>query len=149
MTTDQDMLNELDEEKTIIDSIAWVPETAGETVIGAVVQVDQRDAGYGPYNIVTIATDDGDNLAIHCVGTVLAAAVDADQPEVGDRWAIRYEGERTSKNGHTYKAWRTAIRRGPFLPADKTPAPKKSATTHAKKAIPAQTSTVDSDGIAF
>lgn len=147
-TPDSEMMAELDEEKPIIDSIAWIPETAGETIIGTVLQVDERDAGYGPYRIVTIATDDEDNLAIHCMGTVLSAAAKDDDPQVGDRWAVRFEGEHNSKNGRTYKAWRTAIRRGPFI-TDNKPAPKKAPAKKATPAVTAAAKTVDGDGIEF
>ncbi len=142
MTTDTDMLSELDQEPVIAE--AWIPENEGDTIIGIVETVSTRDGEHGTYPIVTIQTDDGEHRAVHGFGTVLAGHIEQDKPQPGDRYAIRYAGERGSKNGRTYKDWRTAIRRGPFI----TPAPPK---TPAKKKTPAVSAakTVDSDGIEF
>ena len=144
MTTDQDMLDELDEDPVFAD--AWIPETEGDTIIGTVTNVSTRDAEYGTYTIVTILPDSADEpLAVHCTGSVLAGHVADDGPAKGDRYAIRYAGERQSKNGRTYKDWRTALRKGPFIAADPTP-PPKSATTRKKTA---DKTTVDADGTTF
>ena len=143
MTTDTDMLDELDEEPVIAE--AWIPDQEGDTIIGTVESVTQRDGEHGMYTIVTIQTDDGELVAVHGFGTVLAGHIEKDKPQSGDRYAIRYAGERASKNGRTYKDWRTAIRRGPFITPDK---PTKK--TAAKKApAPAAAKTVDGDGIEF
>lgn len=148
MTTDQDMLAELDEDPVFAD--AWIPQDEGDTIIGQITQISSRDTEYGTYTIITILPDGEDTpLAVHCTGTILASHIDADQPAVGDRYAIRYAGERQSKNGRTYRDWRTAIRRGPHIAADPTPPPKKSATTRAKKTAPEPEPTVDADGITF
>lgn len=146
MTTDQDdMLDELDEEPAYAD--AWIAENEGDTIIGEVVNVSERDGEYGRYTIVTILPDGQDTpLAVHCTGSVLTGRVQEDNPQAGDRYAIRYAGKRDSKNGRTYKDWRTALRRGPFIPADK-PQPKN---TPAKKKTPsAADKTVDGDGMTF
>lgn len=143
MTTDQDMLNELDQEPVIAE--AWIPDTEGDTIIGLVETVTLRtDGDYDPYHVVVIKTDDGELAAVHGFGTVLAGHIDRDKPQPGDRYAIRYAGERASKNGRTYKDWRTAIRRGPMIPVDT----KKTAAKKAP-AAPAAAKTVDSDGIEF
>ena len=151
MTTDQDMLDELDQEPVIAE--AWIPDNEGDTIIGVVESVTVYTGGeYDDYPVVTLITDDGELRAIHCFGTVLAGHVTKDNPQKGDRYAIRYAGERQSKNGRTYKDWRTALRKGPFIAADPTPPPAKSATSRAKKkaAAPADApSTVDADGIEF
>lgn len=152
-TADADMLDELDQEPVIAE--AWIPENEGDTIIGIVESVSTREGEHGDYTIVTIQTDDGELLAVHGFGMVLAGHLDKDRPQTGDRYAIRYAGERGSKNGRTYKDWRTAIRRGPFItPDEPTPPPAKSATSRAKKkAAPApadeKPATVDADGIEF
>lgn len=144
MTTDNDMLAELDQEPVIAE--AWIPDQEGDTIIGIVETVSTRDGEHGTYPIVTIQTDDGEHRAVHGFGTVLTGHIEQDKPQPGDRYAIRYAGERGSKNGRTYKDWRTAIRRGPFITPDK-PAKKTAAK---KPPAPAPTSkTVDGDGIEF
>lgn len=145
-TADADMLDELDEEPVIAE--AWIPENEGDTIIGIVESVSTREGEHGDYTIVTIQTDDGELLAVHGFGMVLAGHLDKDKPHTGDRYAIRYAGERGSKNGRTYKDWRTAIRRGPFITPDKPQTPKN---TPAKNKTPSATpsKTVDGDGIEF
>lgn len=144
MTTDQDMLDELDQEPVIAE--AWIPDNEGDTIIGVVESVTVYTGGeYDDYPVVTLVTDDGELRAVHCFGTVLAGHVADDGPAKGDRYAIRYAGERQSKNGRTYKDWRTALRKGPFIAADPTP-PPKSATTRKKTD---DKTTVDADGITF
>lgn len=149
MTTDQDdMLDELDEEPAYAD--AWIAENEGDTIIGEVVNVSERDGEYGRYTIVTILPDGQDTpLAVHCTGSVLSDQVAEDNPAKGDRYAVRFGGWRDGKNGRQYKAWRTAVRRGPFIAAEPTPAPKKSATTRQKAKTPESAPVVDGDGMTF
>ena len=50
---------------------AWRPKP-GDKLIGVVVDLDERDSEYDdpPYPIVTVETDDGEELAFHAYHTV-------------------------------------------------------------------------------
>lgn len=72
---------------------AWRPTTAGEKIVGRVVDVDLRESEYGaPYPIVTIETDDGVELAFHGFHTVARRELAKQRPQVGDRIGIAYHG---------------------------------------------------------
>jgi len=97
---------------------AWRPERAGDLLVGRVLALSHRDAGYGDYPIVTVQPERAivagapvavdEPLAVHGIGTVLAGQLDELGVRPGGRIAVRYDGERTSRNGQTYKAWSTA-----------------------------------------
>jgi hypothetical protein len=97
---------------------AWLPERTGDLLVGVIAARSSRDAGYGPYPILTVrpervtvagvdqATDRP--LAWHAMGTVAEGKVAELDPRPGGRIAVRYDGERTSKGGSTYKSWSVA-----------------------------------------
>jgi hypothetical protein len=97
---------------------AWIPEHPGDLLVGVVVARSSRDAGYGPYPIVTVrpervtvagaerSTDQP--LAWHAMSTVASAKVDELAARAGGRIAVRFDGERTSRAGATYKVWSLA-----------------------------------------
>src|SRR5580765_3085478 len=84
---------------------AWIPEAEGDTLVGRVVARSSRDAGYGPYPILTVRTDAGETWAFHATGTVLEGKVEELDPRPGGRLAVRFDGTKTSKSGSAYKAW--------------------------------------------
>lgn len=102
---DNDLLARLDAPS----AEAWRPEKEGETLIGEVVAVSERTTEYGTYPIVTVRRDDnGLIVAFHAMGTVAKNRVEEHQPRPRGRIAIRFDGERKSKTGATYKAWAMA-----------------------------------------
>ncbi len=104
-------------------SPSWIAKEEGDLIEGEVIGVDSRDAGYGPYPILTLqvtqtiggVVDDGTppappcTLALHCLGTVLGQEV-ADV-QVGDQIAARFDGQKQGKSGNTYQAWSFASER--------------------------------------
>jgi hypothetical protein len=97
---------------------AWIPERPGDLLVGSVVTRSSRDAGYGPYPIVTVrpervtvagaAASTAQPLAWHAMGTVASAKVDELAVQAGGQIAVRFDGERTSRAGATYKVWSVA-----------------------------------------
>jgi hypothetical protein len=72
---------------------AWRPEP-GDALIGEVVDLDERDSEYGdvPYPIVTVLTDDGNEVAFHGFHTIARRELAKKQPQVGERIGIKYIG---------------------------------------------------------
>jgi hypothetical protein len=63
---------------------AWKPEV-GDKLIGEITDLDERENEYGVYPIVTIVTDEGEELAVHGFHTVLRNELAKRRPRVGDR----------------------------------------------------------------
>ena len=112
-----DLLNEVEED----DSEGWVPTEKGEGIAGIVVKVgetrsDFANDGENPMvPTVTIQTSSGDKFRVIGYGAVLKRElVDAD-PQVGDRIAVKYFGEKPIKKGRfqgkPYKHFGVVVRR--------------------------------------
>lgn len=83
---------------------AWRPE-AGESLIGTVAAISQRDAGYGSYPIVTIQPDEGEPKALHAIHAVAQAQLAESRPGIGERIGVRYLGkvDGAERAYHSYK----------------------------------------------
>lgn len=91
---------------------AWIPETAGEYVIGELEEVSDRDGDYGPYKVITLFTDNGDVLNVAGFGTVLKGKFDGlTNSDLGAKVAVKFLGEATGKSGKGYKNWSVTIDR--------------------------------------
>ena len=112
-----DLLNEVEED----DSEGWVPTEKGEGIAGIVVKVgetrsDFANDGENPMvPTVTIQTSSGDKFRVIGYGAVLKRElVDAD-PQVGDRIAVKYFGEKPIKKGRfqgkPYKHFGVVVKR--------------------------------------
>ena len=77
----------------------------GDKLIGTVVDLDERDSAYGdePYPIVTVETDDGNELAFHAFHTVARNELAKQRPVVGERIGIAYHGKKDGKNYESYR----------------------------------------------
>jgi hypothetical protein len=118
-----DLLDEVEED----DSEGWVPSEVGEGVSGVVVKVGETRSDFAKDGedpmvpTVTIQTKDGTKWRIIGYGSVLKRElIDAD-PQVGDRLAVRYFGEKPIKKGRfqgkPYKHFGVAIRRAAAVTA--------------------------------
>jgi hypothetical protein len=87
-----------------LDSFAepWMPD-AGEKLIGEVVDLDERENEYGSYPVVTVLTDEGDELAFHAFRTVAKNELAKQRPQVGDRIGIKYVGKPEGKDYELYR----------------------------------------------
>lgn len=105
---------------------AWIPEKAGDTLLGYVVRRNIREADYGPYPVVTVVTETADLFALHCTGSALAGNVDKGgdwaglinekDPQYGDYAGFRYDGQGESKKRGQQgaKRWTVFVNRGPY-----------------------------------
>jgi hypothetical protein len=89
---------------------AWRPE-AGDKLVGEVVELGQREGAFGTYPIVTVRRDDGTEAALHAFHTVAANELAKAAPQVGERIAIKYVGQKETESGQAYHAYRVATDR--------------------------------------
>lgn len=112
-----DLLNEVEED----DSEGWVPTEKGEGIAGIVVKVgetrsDFANDGENPMvPTVTIQTSGGDKFRVIGYGAVLKRELQDADPQVGDRIAVKYFGEKPIKKGRfqgkPYKHFGVVVRR--------------------------------------
>jgi hypothetical protein len=112
-----DLLDDVEED----DSEGWVPSEVGEGISGLVVKVgetrsDFANDGENPMvPTVTIQVKDGTKYRVIGYGAVLKRELQDADPQVGDRLAVKYFGEKPIKKGRfagkPYKHFGLAIRR--------------------------------------
>src|SRR5690242_5658416 len=85
---------------------AWPPEP-GDKIAGTIVEINERDAGWDPYPVVTLQVEDN-QVAIHAFHTVLQRELAKVRPEVGDAISVAYRGKKTSGSGTTYHAYKSS-----------------------------------------
>lgn len=90
---------------------AWRPDP-GDTIIGRVVDLQQRTGDWDPYWVVTLELDDGEREAVHAFHFVLAEELRKIRPQVGHRIAIKYLGK---PDGKRYENYRVATENKPEI----------------------------------
>jgi len=86
----------------------WRPKP-GEKLIGVITEVDEResDFGNGRYPVITVASDDGREVALHGFHTVLKGELAKKRPAVGDRIGVAYFGR--SGGERPYERYRLIV----------------------------------------
>jgi hypothetical protein len=88
---------------------AWKPADEGATITGTVVKVNQRDLlneyGATDYVQLILSDDDGDDVAVNCIGASLRRHVERIEPQVGDKLMVGYIGVRESTGGNKFKKY--------------------------------------------
>jgi len=77
---------------------AWRPDP-GDKIVGHVVELRAHENQYGTYPIVTLVTDDDEEVAVHAFHTTLRNGLKRARVEIGDHIAIKYLGKRTPQSG--------------------------------------------------
>lgn len=96
---------------------AWRPAEPKEfpghpnPLVGEIVEVDEGEGDYGPYPILYIKEDNGNEWRWHVYGGVAQGRIIKLKPAVGDEIGVRYLGEEDSKNfkGKKYKNWKIVL----------------------------------------
>lgn len=94
-------------------------------LVGEVVEVETGDGDYGPFPILTLLDDDGNEWRWSVFGGVAQGRIQKLNPQVGDTLGVKYLGEKPSKNhaNRTYHDWRIVLERGSNpAPVASTPA---------------------------
>jgi len=93
---------------------AWRPEP-GDKLVGRIIDIDERDSAYSevPYPIVTVETDDGQEMAFHAFHTVARNELAKQRPVIGNRIGIAYHGR---PEGKSYEAYRVIVERADSQP---------------------------------
>lgn len=84
-----------------VEATPWKPK-AGDSVVGELVSAERRTSDYGSYPMLTMKTDNGEYVAVHCFHTVLKRELARLRPESGSRLGIKYLG-RNPKGYEHYK----------------------------------------------
>lgn len=103
------------------DSEGWVPSEPGEGIAGIVVKVGETRSDFAKEGedpmvpTVTIQTKDGDKFRVIGYGAVLRRELLDANPQVGDKIAVKYFGEKPVKKGRyagkPYRHFGVAVRR--------------------------------------
>jgi hypothetical protein len=90
------------------ETTGWKP-AAGDKLVGVIVDIDERDAGYGPYPVVTILSDDDSKqYAFHGFHTVARSELAKAKPQVGEQIGVKYLGK---PEGKKYESYRVTVDR--------------------------------------
>lgn len=118
-----DLLNQVDED----DSEGWVPTEKGEGISGTVVKIGETRSDFAKPGedpmvpTVTIRTADGTKWRVIGYGAVLKREMEDANPQVGDRMAVKYFGEKPVRKGpfagKNYKHYGIAVRKAITPPA--------------------------------
>ena len=84
---------------------AWRPEP-GDKLVGTVTELTERDGAYGPYPIITLRQEDGEEFAVHAFHGVLQSELARVAPKHGDTLGIKYSGKDQEKGYHRYRVRR-------------------------------------------
>lgn len=93
----------------------WIAEKSGDTIVGAFLRLETGNTSYGPAPLVVLGTEEGERT-VWLFFESLKTAFLREQPEPGERVAIRYLGEQDVKNpapgrAKTFHAYRVAVDR--------------------------------------
>ena len=94
------------------DPEPWMPEP-GDSVEGEVVEVALREGKFGVYPVVSLLTEDGNEVEFHAWHGVASGRLHELDPQEGDTLAVKYQGQRTSGGGNSYHSYRILIQHGP------------------------------------
>lgn len=99
----------------LVDAEPWMPadpkKNHPQEIVGTIFDADEGDGDYGPYPILYIRDEDGNNWRWHVYGGVAQGRVIKLKPEIGDTIGARYLGEVDSKNykGKKYRNWKIVV----------------------------------------
>ena len=84
------------------DVAAWRPDPE-DKLVGTVVEVDERVSDYGPYPLLIVETEDGDEIVFHAFHTVAKNELGRLAPSVGDQIGIIYGGKDEDRKYEKYR----------------------------------------------
>lgn len=109
-----------------LDIRAWMPKTAGDSLIGEVVEVTEAVSEFGSYPRVIVVDYDGQGWAFNAFHTVAKSELSKLRPRPGDQLGVVYLGKADGKN---YAGYRVVVER-----KEPTTAPEPNWAGHAQRA---------------
>lgn len=78
---------------------------------GTIVEIEEVEGDYGPYPLIHIRDDDGNEWRWSVFGGVAQGRVAKLRPNVGDRIGVKFLGDKPSRNyqGKTYRDWKIIV----------------------------------------
>jgi hypothetical protein len=80
------------------DPVAWKPVKAGDQIVGTLLRVEQRTTQYGPAAAMILVDGECVEHSVYLFFESMKTQLDRLRPAAGERVAIRYLGEKPSKN---------------------------------------------------
>lgn len=102
-------MSSLDEALDKANAPAWKPEPS-DKIVGTIVALDERTNDYGTYPIVTLALDDGSEVALHAFHSVFSSELARWRPKVGERLGVKYLGK-VGGEDRSYHGYRVKVER--------------------------------------
>lgn len=85
---------------------AWRPDQEdADLLVGKVIDIDRVDGDYDPYPVLTVEKEDGTQVAVHGMHTVLKNELLRLKPNIGERIGIKFLGEQEAKPGSRFKSY--------------------------------------------
>lgn len=95
------------EQRLEADAAAWRPDQDDPPIlIGEVISVDTGTSEYGPYPLLVIRDEAGNEKAVHAFHTVLRNELVRCKPQPGEKIGIKYLGDVDAKPGSPYKTYK-------------------------------------------
>lgn len=94
---------------------SWIPENAGDTIVGAFLRLETGQTAFGPAQVAVLGTTEGER-SVFLFYESLKTGFRRAQPEPGERIAVKYNGKVPAKNptpgrSETYHDFTVAVER--------------------------------------
>jgi len=80
----------------------WKPKP-GDTLIGTLLEITERESEFGVYPLLIVETEDGDEIVFHAFHTVAKNELGRLAPSVGDQIGIIYGGKDEDRKYEKYR----------------------------------------------
>lgn len=90
---------------------SWVPEQAGDEIVGELVRYSRGTTSYGEQVIAVLRTVEGVERSVWLLHAVLRGEFAKLRPRPGELVLIRYQGKRKGAGGGVYAGYRVEVDR--------------------------------------
>lgn len=101
-------------EEPVLES--WIPEKAGDELIGTFVRLDKATTAFGPSWVAVLETESGDHRSVWLYHSSVMNGFKQARPTPGELVGVRYEGKKKVENPtpgkkDSYHAYRVVVDR--------------------------------------
>lgn len=90
---------------------SWIPNDAGDSIVGEFQRLDVGPTAYGPASIAVLRTREGREQGVWLLATALKSQFARARPTAGELVGVRYLGKRKGASGHEYQDFRVVVDR--------------------------------------